>query len=223
MLDPILERYVEDDRSADEIVAEGFDPAVVARVIAMVDRSEYKRRQAPPGIKITPKAFGRDRRLPITNWYRGRRRLSARRPPPREDGGAHPPARHLNALVLRSPGSTSGKGHSARKARGPRVTSPLGVDRRAWSSRLTGRHVKLHLTGLQIAAPPPGQRRTAGVDPDLERRARGSATQRSSSGGGHAEEPRRGCREIPWVRPGTTGLHRGSGRCANRIHAGVVR
>ena len=57
-LDPILERYVEDDRSADEIVAEGFDPAVVARVIAMVDRSEYKRRQAPPGIKITPKAFG---------------------------------------------------------------------------------------------------------------------------------------------------------------------
>ncbi len=72
-LDPILERYVEDDRSADEIVAEGFDPTVVARVIAMVDRSEYKRRQAPPGIKITPKAFGRDRRLPITNWYRGSR------------------------------------------------------------------------------------------------------------------------------------------------------
>ena len=73
VLDPILERYVEDDRSAEEIVAEGFDPAVVTRVIAMVDRSEYKRRQAPPGVKITPKAFGRDRRLPITNWYRGGR------------------------------------------------------------------------------------------------------------------------------------------------------
>ena len=72
-LDPILKLYVEDDRPAEEIVAQGFDPAVVSRVIAMVDRSEYKRRQAPPGIKITPKAFGRDRRLPITNWYRGRR------------------------------------------------------------------------------------------------------------------------------------------------------
>ena len=77
VLDPILRLYVEDDRSAEEIVAHGFDPAVVARVIRMVDASEYKRRQAPPGIKITPKAFGRDRRLPITNWYRGRRAVEA--------------------------------------------------------------------------------------------------------------------------------------------------
>ncbi len=76
-LDPILQLYVEDDRSAEEIAALGFDPGTVARVIAMVDRSEYKRRQAPPGIKITPKAFGRDRRLPITNWYRGRRTAEA--------------------------------------------------------------------------------------------------------------------------------------------------
>jgi NAD+ synthase (glutamine-hydrolysing) len=72
ILDPILRLYVEDDRSAEEIAAMGFDPATVARVIMMVDRSEYKRRQAPPGLKITPKAFGKDRRLPITNWYRGR-------------------------------------------------------------------------------------------------------------------------------------------------------
>ncbi len=78
VLDPILQLYVEDDRSAEEIAALGFDPGTVARVIAMVDRSEYKRRQAPPGIKITPKAFGRDRRLPITNWYRGRRTAEAR-------------------------------------------------------------------------------------------------------------------------------------------------
>jgi NAD+ synthase (glutamine-hydrolysing) len=77
VLDPILRLYVEDDRSAEEIVAQGFDPATVARVIRMVDGSEYKRRQAPPGIKITPKAFGRDRRLPITNWYRGRRTAPA--------------------------------------------------------------------------------------------------------------------------------------------------
>ncbi len=73
-LDPILGAYVEDDRSTEEIVALGHDPTTVDRVIAMVDGAEYKRRQAAPGIKITPKAFGRDRRLPITNRYR--RRLS---------------------------------------------------------------------------------------------------------------------------------------------------
>ena len=82
-LDPILRLYVEDDRSAEEIIAQGFDPATVARVIGMVDASEYKRRQAPPGVKITPKAFGRDRRLPITNWYRGRRPAEAPAGPPR--------------------------------------------------------------------------------------------------------------------------------------------
>ena len=71
VLDPILRAYVEDDRSFEEIVRMGFDTATVKRVISMVDRNEYKRRQAPPGIKITPRAFGRDRRLPITNWYAG--------------------------------------------------------------------------------------------------------------------------------------------------------
>ena len=69
MLDPILKAYVEEDRSAEEIVALGFDRETVRRVIRLVDRSEYKRRQAPPGIKITPRAFGRDRRLPITNRF----------------------------------------------------------------------------------------------------------------------------------------------------------
>lgn len=70
ILDPILEAYVEKDKSFQEIVAMGFDPGLIKRVINMVDRNEYKRRQAPPGIKITPRAFGRDRRLPITNRYR---------------------------------------------------------------------------------------------------------------------------------------------------------
>jgi NAD+ synthase (glutamine-hydrolysing) len=70
ILDPILEAYVEDDHSVESIVAMGFDEALVRRVIGMVDRNEYKRRQAPPGVKITPRAFGRDRRLPITNRYR---------------------------------------------------------------------------------------------------------------------------------------------------------
>ncbi|HEV8339316.1 MAG TPA: NAD+ synthase [bacterium] len=80
VLDPILELYVERDAPPARIIERGFDPAVVAKVVAMVDRSEYKRRQAPPGIKITPKAFGRDRRLPITNWYRGTTPAPAARP-----------------------------------------------------------------------------------------------------------------------------------------------
>jgi NAD+ synthase (glutamine-hydrolysing) len=65
VLDPILEAYVEDDRTLDEIVAMGFDEATVRRVMGLVDRNEYKRRQAAPGVKITPRAFGRDRRLPL--------------------------------------------------------------------------------------------------------------------------------------------------------------
>ncbi|MBI4258930.1 MAG: NAD+ synthase [Actinobacteria bacterium] len=72
LLDPIVEDYVEEDRSPEEIVASGADPDLVHRVVEMIDRAEYKRRQAPPGVKITPKAFGRDRRLPITNRYRAR-------------------------------------------------------------------------------------------------------------------------------------------------------
>jgi NAD+ synthase (glutamine-hydrolysing) len=71
VLDPILEAYVEQDRSLEDIVAMGFDEATVRRVIRMVDTNEYKRRQSPPGVKITPRAFGRDRRLPIVNHYKG--------------------------------------------------------------------------------------------------------------------------------------------------------
>jgi NAD+ synthase (glutamine-hydrolysing) len=69
VLDPVLERYVELDQSAEDIVAAGFDEAVVRRVLRMVDRNEYKRRQAAPGVRITPRAFGRDRRYPITSGY----------------------------------------------------------------------------------------------------------------------------------------------------------
>jgi NAD+ synthase (glutamine-hydrolysing) len=68
-LDPILQAYVEDDRSFDEMLAMGFQRETVERIMRLVDTSEYKRRQAPPGVKITPRAFGRDRRLPITNRY----------------------------------------------------------------------------------------------------------------------------------------------------------
>jgi NAD+ synthase (glutamine-hydrolysing) len=68
-LDKVLEAYVEQDRSREELGQDGFEPEVVDRALAMIDRAEYKRRQAPPGVKLRPKAFGRDRRTPITNRW----------------------------------------------------------------------------------------------------------------------------------------------------------
>ena len=70
-LDEVLEQYVEHDRTLEELSADGFDRDVVERAASMVDRAEYKRRQAPPGVKLRPKAFGRDRRTPITNRWHG--------------------------------------------------------------------------------------------------------------------------------------------------------
>ena len=70
ILDPVIQAYVEDDFSYQDMIAQGFDPQVVRQVIAAVDRNEYKRRQAAPGVKITHRAFGKDRRLPIVNRYR---------------------------------------------------------------------------------------------------------------------------------------------------------
>ena len=70
-LDQVLEAYVELDRSREELLAEGFDAETVERALALIDRAEYKRRQAPPGVKITRRAFGRDRRYPITNAFKG--------------------------------------------------------------------------------------------------------------------------------------------------------
>ncbi|RKY13481.1 MAG: NAD+ synthase [Planctomycetota bacterium] len=69
ILDDILKNYIELDHSADELIKAGFDEVTVRRIIRLVDRNEYKRRQSPPGIKITPRAFGKDRRMPITNRY----------------------------------------------------------------------------------------------------------------------------------------------------------
>ena len=70
VLDPVIKAYVEDDYGYQDMVDMGFDPAVVRQVMSSVDRNEYKRRQAPPGVKITHRAFGKDRRLPIVNRYR---------------------------------------------------------------------------------------------------------------------------------------------------------
>ncbi len=71
LLDPVLKLYVEEDRSALEIAELGYDADTVRSILRMVDRAEYKRRQSPPGIKISPRAFGKDRRLPITNRWSG--------------------------------------------------------------------------------------------------------------------------------------------------------
>jgi NAD+ synthase (glutamine-hydrolysing) len=72
VLDPILKAYVEEDKDLDAIVAQGVPRRTVTAVVRMVDRSEYKRRQSPIGIKLTPRALGKDRRMPVTNRYRGR-------------------------------------------------------------------------------------------------------------------------------------------------------
>jgi NAD+ synthase (glutamine-hydrolysing) len=69
-LDPILQAYVEEDKDSEGILALGFEREMITHVIDRVDRNQYKRRQSPPGIKITPRALGKDRRLPITNKYR---------------------------------------------------------------------------------------------------------------------------------------------------------
>ena len=71
VLDPILEAYVEHDRTAGDLERTGFEPEVVRRIVQLVDLAEYKRRQTPPGVRVSPKAFGKDRRVPITNRYRG--------------------------------------------------------------------------------------------------------------------------------------------------------
>jgi NAD+ synthase (glutamine-hydrolysing) len=70
VLDPVLMDYVEGDLTAGELIEAGYDPEVVRHVVRLVDLAEYKRRQNPPGVRVTPKAFGRDRRMPITNRYR---------------------------------------------------------------------------------------------------------------------------------------------------------
>jgi NAD+ synthase (glutamine-hydrolysing) len=70
VLDPIMAGYVEGDLSPDQLIADGFDPEAVERVVSLIDRAEYKRRQMPPGVRISGKAFGKDRRMPITNRYR---------------------------------------------------------------------------------------------------------------------------------------------------------
>jgi NAD+ synthase (glutamine-hydrolysing) len=90
VLDPILEGYVERDLSVGDLVELGHDEATVLKVVALVDGSEYKRRQAPPGVRVTSRAFGKDRRMPVTNGFR-----------PGSEGGDRGPARLVS--VPRTP------------------------------------------------------------------------------------------------------------------------
>ena len=71
VLDPLLESYIEGDRTRIELVEDGYDSEIVEEIVKLVDRSEYKRRQNPPGVRVTKKGFGRDRRLPLVNRYKG--------------------------------------------------------------------------------------------------------------------------------------------------------
>ena len=103
ILDPVMAGYVEEDLSPDELVAAGFDRADVERVVALIDRAEYKRRQMPPGVRISGKAFGKDRRMPITNHYRGR----ARSPPATPVGaGRGRPLSELTGSLTGAPDRT---------------------------------------------------------------------------------------------------------------------
>jgi len=86
VLDALLDAYVEQDRGRGELIEAGFDPALVDRVIALVDAAEYKRRQNPPGPKVTGRAFGRDRRLPITSRWREQAAPTAAEPPAARPG-----------------------------------------------------------------------------------------------------------------------------------------
>ena len=119
-LDPIIEAYVEQDRTAGELIEAGFDPALVQRIVRLIDLAEYKRRQTPPGVRITTKAFGKDRRLPITNRYRGLTR---------------PPTRSFDGRPIR-------RMRDDRRRRSRRVTGAGGSGRaaRRWSSRSVRRY-----------------------------------------------------------------------------------
>ena len=88
VLDPLLDAYVEQDQGRAELIAGGFDEAVVDRVVKLVDAAEYKRRQSPPGPKITGRAFGRDRRLPITSRWREVAAPTAAEPEQARPGGS---------------------------------------------------------------------------------------------------------------------------------------
>jgi NAD+ synthase (glutamine-hydrolysing) len=78
VVDPILQAYVEEDEDPDDLVARGHDPDVVRRVVELVERAEPKRRQAPPGIRISARAFGQDRRMPLAHRFRASTRSTAR-------------------------------------------------------------------------------------------------------------------------------------------------
>ena len=168
-LDPVLQGYVEGDRTAAELVAEGFDPAVVDQVVRLVDGAEYKRRQMPPGVRITTKAFGKDRRMPITNRYRS----SAL-------GGAGRGGRCLRLTSPRGPGAAS-------------TNSPQLIGAYCWVENRI-----FEISGVWATAPDDGPRRRPGAvaarlvrRPVAATRPAGAPLGRASPGAGrHRQDAR---------------------------------
>jgi NAD+ synthase (glutamine-hydrolysing) len=121
VLDAILTAYIEEDVGIDEIVGRGFDRKLVQRIIGLVDRAEYKRRQAAPGVKISGRAFGRDRRMPITNRYRQERAfvLCGEKPHPGSPRLRYYTARQWRLAILKMHGGAALRSRRPRSARPP--------------------------------------------------------------------------------------------------------
>ena len=181
--------YVEGDRSAADLVADGFDPVTVDRVVALVDRAEYKRRQMPPGIRISDKAFGKDRRMPITNHYRGtitgpvtaRDRCPSRRP---ERPPPTAPFRFRRGRAARAPrhwvaaeaGEHRPMSDQADLRESAAVTQPASPSRRAPSGRTRARRTQAEsdtgstdTTPYASAEPPPADGQAVDGHPEAGR------------------------------------------------------
>ena len=173
-LDAILQAYIEEDAGREQLTLAGLPEAAVERVFALVDRNEYKRRQAPPGIKITPRAFGRDRRMPITNAYRGRlsAAVSGRR---RAHGDRHPDERAEAPVVVAHLHLPHPRGAAAVAAAGDRVDRARGG---------TGGGSSSGSRGPARSCPRPGRRSRSRSSPSTRpsRRARRRAGARPAGG-----------------------------------------
>ena len=172
VLDPVVAGYVEGDRSPDDLIAEGFDPEAVAQVVGLVDRAEYKRRQMPPGVRISAKAFGKDRRMPITNHYRaGGTADPARRPG--DPGGRLRPLSELTdptraipaqaappteavapAVASTDPAPPADLPSSAAAPAAPGLPLTLGPPRRWWGSTAGSRTPCYSLLGQWVTDMP---------------------------------------------------------------------
>ena len=196
-LDRVLEAYVELDRSREELSQDGFDPDVVDRAVAMIDRAEYKRRQAPPGVKLRPKAFGRDRRTPITNRWR---ELSA------ANGSGYDEARASTTPRI----GTRHRQRVARSSRRRRGAAASAARRPSRISRLEPRaeHEVVEVRDDEQA----GEERDLHPEDDLERRAAVLQSSRGEHDAGERRDEQRAVAERPPAE--AERLHRAPARLA---------